>query len=140
MNLGKKMLFYLMILSGISVLPAILLLARDGFNVPISIPFGITPRQELAQSVTVLWIDARPDVSFKSEHIPGAINLNRENWDTALAGLFKSYSPGAEIVVYCSSGCSESQEIADRIRNLGFDPVLVLEGGFEAWQAVHSKL
>jgi rhodanese-related sulfurtransferase len=115
-------------------LPAFVELARDGWQPPISIPFGVTVDETRKGSTPIVWIDARPPDAFRATHIPGALNLNRDNWETALPRLFELYSPGKSIVVYCSTGCAESQEIADRIRSIGLEPVQVLEGGFEAWQ------
>jgi rhodanese-related sulfurtransferase len=87
----------------------------------------------------IVWVDARPDDLYKMGHIPGALNLNRTNWDKALSQLFGLYAPGKEVIVYCSAGCSESEEIANQIRNLGLEPVLFLEGGFDAWQKANPN-
>ncbi len=51
-----------------------------------------------------------------------------------LAGLFDAWSPGKSIVVYCTPDCHASSEIADRIRDLGIEPVFFLHGGYEAWK------
>jgi rhodanese-related sulfurtransferase len=100
----------------------------------MAIPFGVTMDGIQKELAPIVWIDARPQDAFQAGHIPGALDLNRDNWDAALPRLFEVYSPGKVVIVYCSTGCTESEEIADRIRNLGLEPVKVLKGGFEAWQ------
>jgi rhodanese-related sulfurtransferase len=135
---ARKILLGSLFLVFVSGLPALVQMAFDGWKPPIAIPFGITVdglRKELAP---IVWIDARPEDAFQAGHIPGALDLNRDNWEAALPHLFELYSPGKIVIVYCSTGCTASQEIADRIRNLGFEQVKVLEGGFEAWQKDNS--
>jgi rhodanese-related sulfurtransferase len=122
-----------------SSLPALFQLAHDGWQPPIAIPFGVNLDEVRKESAPIVWIDARPLEAFQAGHIPGALGLNRDNWDTALPRLFELYSPGRVVIVYCSTGCTESEEIGNRIRNLGLEPVEVLEGGFEAWQKEHPS-
>ena len=117
-----------------SGLPTAFQLALDGWEAPIAIPFGVTVDEAGKNPAPIVWIDARPQDAFEAGHIPGALDLNRDNWKAALPSLFELYSPGKVVIVYCSTGCTESEEIADRIRSLGLEPVEVLEGGFEVWQ------
>lgn len=131
---------YLAGLVALAGLPAVGQLIHDGFAPPTHIPFGITVEDIQRLPTHIVWVDARPDDMFRSAHIPGALNLNRSNWDQALPQLFAAYQPGNSIVVYCSPDCTESEEIAAKIRDLGFDQPLVLEGGFESWQKEHPGL
>jgi rhodanese-related sulfurtransferase len=117
-----------------SGLPALFQLALDGWEPPIAIPFGVTVDEARKEPAPIVWIDARPEDAFQAGHIPGALDLNRDNWEATLPNLFELYRPGKVVIVYCSTGCTESEEIADRIRSLGLEPVEVLEGGFEVWQ------
>jgi rhodanese-related sulfurtransferase len=130
----KRTASYALLLIAFACIPAAIQLGIDGFTAPVSIPFGITVEEASKEPNPIVWVDARPDDLYKMGHIPGALNLNRTNWDKALSQLFEFYAPGKEVIVYCSAGCSESEEIANQIRNLGLEPVLVLEGGFDAWQ------
>jgi rhodanese-related sulfurtransferase len=113
---------------------ALVQLSLCGFAPPAKVPFGVEADDIEKLSRPIGWIDARPTESFNAGHIPSALNLNQTNWDEALPKVFETFQPGNTIVVYCSPDCSESEEIASRIRNLGFNQVFVLEGGFEAWQ------
>lgn len=96
--------------------------------------FRITASKAIGLGPSVLWIDARGEALFHQKHVPGAIHLNESNWAQALTQLSKAYTPGKTIIVYCYPRCDESQIIAVKIQSLGFQPVLVLNGGFEAWQ------
>ena len=124
----------------VAAVPAAVQLAYSGFLPPEHIPFGITAQDAIDATQPILWVDSRPEASFETAHIPGALNINSSNWDHALPQLFELYQSGKTVVVYCSSGCVASEEIGDKIRNLGLDPTLVLEGGFEAWQRYQHRL
>ncbi len=112
-------------------------LTLQGFSPPKSDPFAISVADAEQMKDVILWIDARSDDSFLQAHIPGALSLNRQNWEKKSPLLFGAFQPGKTIVVYCSPDCTESEEIAARIRKMGFDPVLYLEGGFESWRKLH---
>jgi len=118
----------------IAFVPATGQLAFGGFSPPIHVPFGIEADDVQNRPEPIVWVDARSEDLFGTDHIPSALNLNQTNWNQALPRLFEAYQPGKTVIVYCSSGCSASEEIASKIRDLGIEPVLVLEGGFEAWQ------
>jgi rhodanese-related sulfurtransferase len=82
----------------------------------------------------IVWVDSRSRSDYEREHASGAILLNKDEWDNLLASLFDAWSPGKSIVVYCTPDCHASSEIADRIRDLGIEPVFFLHGGYEAWK------
>jgi len=83
----------------------------------------------------VIWVDARPDEEFASDHVPGALSLNEDRWNELLPQFLAVWSPGTKVVVYCSSlSCNTSREVARRLRREAQLPdVFVLEGGWEAW-------
>lgn len=87
-----------------------------------------------------LWIDARPETEYAKGHIPGALSLNEHNWDNGLVRLFETWQPPRRIVVYCSAGCSDSAKVATRLRELGIEPVEVIQEGFEGWKTRTRKL
>ena len=94
-----------------------------------------TVDQARAWGGNVIWVDARPDDEFASDHVPGAISLNEDRWNEFLPEFLAAWSPGKKIVVYCSSlSCNASREVARRLRKEAQLPeVFVLEGGWEAW-------
>ncbi len=88
------------------------------------------------RAAELLWIDARPAAQFEAGHIPGAVNLPLDAWDTHFPQLLAVWSPERALVVYCdSTTCDLSEQVADRLRReLGVDTVQVLHGGWQAWQ------
>lgn len=81
-----------------------------------------------------LWVDARVDGDFQKAHLDGAILLNEENWEEGFLGLLEAWTPGAPIVVYCSSqACLRSHHVSERLREeLGVMEIYSLVGGWEA--------
>jgi len=66
---------------------------------------------------------------YLSGHVPGAVNLPEEKWDT-LEGLSKE----ATNVLYCyTQTCHLASRAAQRFSREGY-PVMEMEGGFEAWK------
>ena len=86
------------------------------------------------------WIDARPTADFAREHVPGAINLNAENWNGALTAVFERWQPPRPIIVYCSPGCSAAAEAAAKLTGLGLEPVTVFEGGLDRWKQIKGSI
>jgi rhodanese-related sulfurtransferase len=86
---------------------------------------------------TILWIDARAEVEFEKAHVPGAIRLNEDDWDTLLPGVLAAWSEDRKVVVYCSRlTCNLSHEVAERLRNeVALKNVYVLQGGWEEWES-----
>ncbi len=83
-----------------------------------------------------LWVDARSEKEYGKNHIPGAILLNEDQWDSLLPELLKVWSPKRMVVVYCDSAqCQSSHKVAERLRQSGLNPVYILKGGWEAWLA-----
>lgn len=91
---------------------------------------------ELGAVQEVIWIDARVEADFNVGHIPGAVLLNEDDWDTLFVELIDQWTGDATIVVYCGSGgCQASHKVAKRLReDLGFDDIWVLHGGWKAWE------
>ena len=84
----------------------------------------------------VLWIDARTEEQFTGGHVPGAMRLNEDEWNTLLPEVLAAWAPERKLVVYCSRlSCNLSHEVAERLRKeAGLKNVFVLEGGWEEWQ------
>ena len=75
-------------------------------------------------------IDVRKPEDFAKGHIPGAVNLPRENWPS-----FKGLSKDRANVVYCySEVCQISTEAARYFVEHDF-PAILLSGGIEQWKA-----
>jgi rhodanese-related sulfurtransferase len=108
---------------------------RPSFLAPPRDPNEVTLAQTKQWAGAVLWVDARSESDFASEHVPDAICLNFANWTDQFPKFLDRYSPGQRVVVYCSAtSCQLSREIADKLRASGVGDVYFLEGGWEAWK------
>jgi Fe-Mn family superoxide dismutase len=81
-------------------------------------------------SIALLDVRRRPAFDAEPQLIPGAVWRDPEQVDRWAAEL----DPKRTVVVYCLHGHEVSRGVADRLRDLGLDAVL-LEGGIEAWKA-----
>ena len=89
-------------------------------------------------SQTLVWIDARSEAEFNQSHIPGAIHLNEDNWESGLEVLLTEvdiFDPTLEIIVYCDgASCQVSKAVSTRLREeLGLEQVRFLHNGWAAW-------
>lgn len=83
----------------------------------------------LKEHANINVIDVREEEDYHKGHIPGAINLPKEKWDT-LEGLSKDRTN----VLYCyTMVCHLAATAAVEFASKGF-PVMELEGGFETWK------
>jgi rhodanese-related sulfurtransferase len=74
-------------------------------------------------------VDVRDEEDYAKGHIPGAINLPREKWDS-LEGLQKDKVN----VLYCyTQTCHLAATAAVHFAGKGY-PVMEMDGGFEAWK------
>src|SRR2546430_6298875 len=74
-------------------------------------------------------VDVRAEEDFAKAHIPGAINLPKEKWET-LEGL----QHDKVNVVYCyTQVCHLAAAAAAHFAGRGY-PVMEMDGGFEAWK------
>ena len=78
---------------------------------------------------TLVVVDVREAEDFAKGHIPGAVNIPREQWDHP-QGLSKDRTN----VVYCyTQQCHLAANACVRFAAAGY-PVMELEGGFQAWK------
>lgn len=85
---------------------------------------------------SVAWVDARTRVEFEVGHVPGAILLNEDTWESLLPQFLAQWQPRQRVVVYCSASCESSRRVALRLRRAGVEEVHVLEGGWDAARAL----
>jgi len=78
----------------------------------------------------ILVIDTRDADQYKTDHIPGAINIE---WRQVLGR--RAELPGDKMVlVYCNAGTLSAQA-GLALRIAGMDNVRILQGGFTEWKA-----
>jgi rhodanese-related sulfurtransferase len=128
-----------LILVALAFLPGIgqALYFRDkvSWQSPIPASEMVTLAQARAWGRNAIWVDARPDVEFERNHVPGAVLLNEDRWNELLPQFLATWSPEKRVVVYCSSqSCNASREVARRLRDEAqLKNVFVLQGGWEEW-------
>jgi rhodanese-related sulfurtransferase len=76
-------------------------------------------------------LDLRSAGDFATAHIPGARWLSRGRLDLQIEQ--ETADKTAEVVLYCRTG-NESTLSASMLKDLGYDKVVVLAGGFAAWK------
>ena len=83
----------------------------------------------LHQEADIVVVDVRAEEDYRAGHIPGAINLPKERWDT-LEGLSKEKLN----VLYCyTQVCHLAATAAVEFTGKGYS-VMEMDGGFEAWK------
>jgi rhodanese-related sulfurtransferase len=128
-----------LILVALAFLPGIgeALYFRDNISWQTPIPASemVTVTQARAWGGNAIWVDARPDVEFERDHVPGAVQLNEDRWNELLPQFLAAWSPEKRVVIYCSSqSCNASREVARRLRDEAqLKNVFVLQGGWEEW-------
>lgn len=90
------------------------------------------PLTKILEHHDILWIDARPYAQYQAGHMPGALPLAPEDWDTHLPAILEHWTPEKLLVVYCSSDqCDTSQIIAQRlIEELELKNTVILQNGY----------
>jgi rhodanese-related sulfurtransferase len=126
-------LFALAFLPGIG--QAIYFRDKVSWQSPVPASEMVTVAQARAWGGNAIWVDARPDLEFEREHVPGAVLLNEDRWYELLPQFLTTWSPEKRVVVYCSSqSCNASREVARRLRDEAqLKNVFVLQGGWEEW-------
>jgi rhodanese-related sulfurtransferase len=104
--------------------------AKEFFEDKITFTTGPVELQHLLEAhENINVVDVRAEEDYQKGHIPTAINLPREKWDT-LEGLSKDKTN----VLYCyTQVCHLAATAACGFAAKGY-PVMEMEGGFEAWK------
>lgn len=114
------------------------LVTASPFKIAPAATVGLPEFHSAVEARSALILDARPSVFFERGHVPGALNLARDDF----ARDYRRLSPALKaaidkpIIVYCSGGdCHDSRLVANALLSLGFSNVSVFTGGWEAWSA-----
>ena len=81
-------------------------------------------------------LDARSAPFYEQGHIPGALNLSRDDFARDYTRLKETLSTSGDkpIIVYCSGGdCHDSRMVASALLSLGFSQVRVFTDGWSGW-------
>ena len=103
--------------------------ARQFFESKMAFTTGPVELERMMKSNEVNIIDVRAAEDYAEGHIPGAINLPKDQWQT-LSGLRKDKTN----VLYCYSiVCHLAAAAAVEFSGKGY-PVMELDGGWRWWQ------
>ncbi len=84
-----------------------------------------------------LVIDARPEIFHRLGHVPGALALPRDDFETFYRqhqSILESDKTQA-LVIYCSGGsCEDSDLIESALRKLGYTQISIFQGGWSEWK------
>lgn len=80
---------------------------------------------------SVVILDVRTADEFNTGHIENAVLLDYRSED--FSKQIKNLDPNKEYLIYCRSGVRSSQAI-DSLKLLGFNDLVELEGGINAWK------
>ena len=86
-------------------------------------------RELLASEPGVVIIDVREAHEFRLGHLPGARHVPRGTLEGNVEGIVPR---DARVVVYCAGG-SRSALATDTLRQMGYEKVVSLQGGFRDW-------
>jgi rhodanese-related sulfurtransferase len=105
-------------------------LAKEYFSRKMEFTTGpVELNREIENRIPLVVVDVRAKDDFEKGHIPGAINLPKEEWN-APQGLSRDMIN----VLYCySSVCHLAATAAVEFAGKGYS-VMEMDGGFEAWK------
>jgi rhodanese-related sulfurtransferase len=116
------------------------LVTAPPFAIPPSATVGLSQFRTAVEDKSALILDARPAEFFERGHVPGALNLSRDEFSRdyqQLSPVLKAAN-NRPIIVYCSGGaCHDSRLVANALLSLGFNNVSVYTGGWDEWSAAH---
>ncbi|MFZ2060627.1 MAG: rhodanese-like domain-containing protein [Candidatus Binatus sp.] len=114
------------------------LVAAPPFKIAPAASVGLDEFRSTVEGKSALILDARPSPFFERGHVPGALNLARDDFAQDyrnLAGVLQA-AQDKPIIVYCSGGeCHDSRLVANALLSLGFSNVRVFTGGWDEWSA-----
>lgn len=89
----------------------------------------------IEQSADIVIVDVREEEDYQKGHVPEAINLPQDRWDT-----YEGLSREKLNVVYCYAHvCHLGATAAVQFAGAGFS-VMEMDGGFEAWKENDLKV
>jgi rhodanese-related sulfurtransferase len=103
--------------------------ANEYFEAKMAFTTGPVELERMMKQGQVNVVDVRAAEDYAQGHIPGAVNLPKDQWHT-LEGLRKDKTN----VIYCySQVCHLAAAAALEFASKGY-PVMELEGGFRTWK------
>ena len=97
---------------------------------------GLSDFRKIVDDKSALIVDARSSPFYQDGHIPGALNVARDDFAHQYQALSAKLNADRNrpVIVYCSGGsCHDSKLVAGALLSLGFTNVRVFTGGWEEW-------
>lgn len=93
--------------------------------------------KKLLQDNDVILIDIREESEVEQGSITGAKLIPRGVLEFKISELDIPDSPEAKVILYCRSG-GRSALAASSLQNMGFNNVMSMSGGYEAWKTLEN--
>lgn len=107
--------------------------ARESVN-----PVDADGAEVLLQQGGVIVLDVREPAEFDMGHLPGSVNVPRGLLEFMVGNNPVLSNPDATILLYCKNG-GRSTLAAHTLKQMGFNQVKMLVGGFDGWAgSVHK--
>jgi 3-mercaptopyruvate sulfurtransferase SseA len=109
------------------------------FNVAVALKgdVGLDEMRTISSTRAALILDARPGVFYRLGHIPSALSLPRDDFESqyhAIGSVLQAHRDML-LVVYCAgSDCEDSQMVGDALARLGYPHVRLFRGGWSDWE------
>ena len=85
----------------------------------------------------VALVDVREPDEYRQGHVEGAVNIPRGVAEMGIPQVIPD--PKTRIVCYCAGG-NRSALVADSLRQMGYENIDSLIGGFQAWARSGGKV
>lgn len=93
--------------------------------------------KELVQNDNVILIDIREESEVEQGSISGAKLIPRGVLEFKVSDLEEINNPETKIILYCRSG-GRSALAAASLQNMGFNNIMSMAGGYEAWKTLSN--
>ncbi len=93
-------------------------------------------RSYVAESRGII-IDARPEIFHRLGHVPGAIALPRDDFESYYRrhSSLLAEAKSNPLVIYCAGpACTDAELVGTALRQLGFRQIAIFRGGWEEWK------
>ena len=102
---------------------------------------GVETLRTLLESDQIILLDARDPDQFALGHIPSALNFPIRSFDSRFREWMSRLNPEQMIVTYCSEAtCLDSQLLAEKLFQNGFERVAVFRGGMTKWKRLGYRI
>ena len=82
----------------------------------------------------VIFVDSRDREDYERDHVPGAVNVPMREWEKVWPKMKSQLPRDRILVLYCyGAHCGLSTRQGKRLLQLGYDRLVVLGRGWQAW-------